>query len=459
MGQIDAVVSEELFKAKIPNASISIIQGNEVKYLSYPDGGSGFAVDEYTLYQIGSVSKSFTGLGILLLEDNDLLSLDDPVNKYLPWFTVSHNRKAVSSDVLTIADCLYQTSGFTNDEARYPSAKHGMSLEDSVRQINKCELAFYPHERFSYANANYRILGLIIETISGQNYDNFMTERILLPLGLENTYTSPLKAQNTGKVTEGSRLSFLRAWPYDVPADDGNVPSGYIYSNAKDMSRWLQIHLGVIEISEQFHRIIEKSHQPDPQSIIDDTTRYTAGWYANAKTGAIYHSGGTPNYSANVEIRPAANSAVCVLTNMNASANTNHIAANILDVLEGKPASAYQTDIWYIFDMVFSLITAASIIGFIIYTFVILRIIRQTRKGKCIKKDFTRKDLKCFIFPSILALFSVLIAVIPPLIFGSPWTTIRKWSPVSLSLGIASLIAFSICAFFFSFVVANYKKE
>jgi hypothetical protein len=228
-------------QSKILNASISIIQGNEVKYLSYPDGEGGFAVDEYTLYQIGSVSKSFTGLGILLLEDNDLLSLDDLVNKYLPWFTVSYDGKAVSSDELTIADCLYQTSGFTNNEAKYLSAKEGMSLEDSVRQINKSELAFYPHSRFSYANANYRILGLIIETVS-----------------------------------------------------------------------------------EQFYRIIEKSHQPDPQSIIDDTTRYAAGWYANAKTGAIYHSGGTPNYSANVEIRSAVNSAVCVLTNMNASANINY---------------------------------------------------------------------------------------------------------------------------------------
>jgi len=143
-GQIDLIVQEELAKAKIPNSTVAIIQGENVEYLSYPDAAadSEQMLDMYALFQIGSVSKAYTGLGILLLEDDGLLSLEDPVSKYLPWFTVSYEGKTVPSDVLTIADLIYHTSGFTNSESKYPNAIIGISLEESVRQINESELAF-----------------------------------------------------------------------------------------------------------------------------------------------------------------------------------------------------------------------------------------------------------------------------------------------------------------------------
>lgn len=463
--QIDRVVSNEISKASIPNAAIAIIRGDEVEYLSYSNSDGEPAVDKHTLFQIGSVSKAYTGLGVLLLEDEGLLSLDDPISKYLPWFTVSYDGKTVPADDLTVANALYQTSGFTNSEGRYPTASYGMSIEENLRQISGSELVFYPSSQYAYANTNYRILGLIIEVVSGQSYDSFMTEHILLPLGLNNTYTSPQNALDTGNTTGGNRISFFRTWAYDHPAAVGNVPQGYIYSNTQDMSRWLQIQMGIIEVPEQFQRIIEKSHQPNPGSVINDSTRYASGWFVDEKTGEINHSGGTPNYSSYVAICPQSNIAVCVLSDISATSNTNRIANNILNILQGKSTEAYRADVWVAFDKVFSVVTILCIIGVVLCVFFAVRIKRQIRDGRREKIKLTRKSLPHFVFPSILTLCVISFVIIFSIIFENSWdipmvwtTLVPVWAPPSLISGAVSLVVLSVCMYYTSFFAATSKK-
>ena len=151
--QIDNVVLDELERARIPNAAIAIIQGEEIQYIFYPSEAD---VDKYTLFQIGSTSKAFTALGILLLEDEGLLSLDDPVSQHIPWFTVLNSGEEVSGE-LTIANLLYHTSGFTRNN--FPRASAGASLEEAVRMVNGTELAFSPSQKFTYSNPSYSFLG------------------------------------------------------------------------------------------------------------------------------------------------------------------------------------------------------------------------------------------------------------------------------------------------------------
>lgn len=456
--KIDRAILDELSKANIPNAAIAIIRGDEIEYVFYPKDGDESPDEMHTLFQIGSVSKAYTGLGILLLEDKGLLSLDDPVSKYLPWFTVSYEGKSVPPEEFTIANALYQTSGFTNSNAKYPSASNGMSIEESVRQCSGIDLTFYPSQQYAYANTNFRILGLIIETISGQSYDAFMTQNILLPLGLDSTYTSPQNAQNTGKVVEGKRLSFLQTWTYDVPVVEGNVPAGYIYSNIQDMSRWLQIHMGAIEVPEQLQRIIEKSHQPNPGSVVDNQTHYAAGWFIHDETGEIYHSGGTPNYSANVAIRPQSRVAVCVLTNMNASSNTNNIAANILNILEGKSVKAYQADVWVVFDLVFSVVTILCVFATAVLIFITVRLKRQNRNGQRENSKPKRKSALYFIAPSVTTVLVILFAIILPITFNDSWMGLLVWAPPSLFAGMVSLLVLSACAFNLAYSTSNSKR-
>lgn len=92
-------------------------------------------------------------------------------------------------------------------------------------------------------------------------------------MGYQNTYAAPALAAKTGLVMRGCRLAFLHTYPYVMLVKITSVPTGYIISSSQDMSRWLQIQLGMIEISPQMTRIINKSHRPEERHLVDENTR------------------------------------------------------------------------------------------------------------------------------------------------------------------------------------------
>jgi len=205
-------ILSELRRANIPNAAIAVIQNGETTYI-FKDS------THDTLFQIGSVAKSFTGFGVLLLEDMGLISVSDPINQHLPWFEVHYNGSPVPHQDITIYNLLHHTSGFTSDERRFPPSFSGITADGFKEQLIGVELAFYPSTNFVYGNASYVILGLLIEAVSGQSYDEFMTQYVLRPLGLYNIFTDIQRAHETGRIIGGNRLGFSRIRPQNLSAD------------------------------------------------------------------------------------------------------------------------------------------------------------------------------------------------------------------------------------------------
>lgn len=452
--KVDDMVQEVMKKAKIPDISIAVIQGEEIQFLSY---GSN-AVNEDSLFQIGSITKAFTALGILLLEEEGKLSINDPVSKYIPWYEVKYESKAVDPEQLTIANLIYQTSGFTNDELKYPSAVPGITLEENVRNICGNELTFYPSDQYAYSNVNYNTLGLLIEIVSGQSYEAFMTEHILHPLGLDHTYVNAKEALETDNIVKGSRLSFLRTKDYELPIAEGTIPAGYMISSTADLGRWLQIQMGQIEVSDQFRRIIEKSHIADRENEVGDGSHYAGGWFVDAQ-GNIYHSGGTANYSGKVSMRSDQNNAVVVLTNMNASANTNDIADNILNIIEGKPSTVYQADIWYIFDTIFTVLTFGGSLLILFFVICLFRDFRQVKSARRIKTKMDKRKIVLIVIPVLFVLLSIVFIVMIPIIFGSSWGNLSVWAPASIFWGTGIFTVMSILFLMHSIVVSKYRNE
>lgn len=441
--QIDNMINEQMRRSKIPQISVAVLSGDDVSYYSFSDNTSENIVDQDSLFQIGSVSKAFTGLGILLLEEEGYLSISDPVSKYIPWFSVNYNDTEVNPNDLTIANLLYQNSGFTNDEAIYPRATPDMTLEQNIQQTSGCELEFYPSDRYSYANTNYYLLGYIIQVVSGQTYEDFMHDNIFTPLGLNHTYASPEYISDNEYLVQGSRLSFFSSHPYTVPISQGNVPAGYIITNASDLSRWMQFQMGTIETPKPFKTIIDKSHQINPSSIVNDHTQYATGWFVDEAENRIYHSGGTVNFSANVEFRPNEDIGVCVLTNMNASVNTDTIAKNVLDILEGKKPVPYKNDIWMIFDNIFSTVTLVGGVGIISITILLFVSIRQINNGQRKRKHVKKLAIK-LILPMLFVVVSIINLIILPNIFGANWESMLLWGPISILTGSITLLLISI---------------
>ena len=157
-----------------------------------------------TIFQIMSMTKPVTAIGIMMLAEQGKLALRDPVEQYLPEFhglrvgtTIGPDagHLSVPNHAITIRDLLTHTAGIQDYPG--PPAIHdypqtmSVPLDEVVRQLAKQPLLFQPGTQWSYSSPGIEILGRIIEVCSGQTYVDFITEHVLRPLGMKDSFFYP----------------------------------------------------------------------------------------------------------------------------------------------------------------------------------------------------------------------------------------------------------------------------
>lgn len=414
----------------VPGISISILANNVVLFFSsgYADREKGLPASENTLYELASVSKAFTGMGILLMEEQGLLSMSDPIQKYLPWFTLKYQGKHVDMQSITLNNFLHHTSGLTNGShsQNIPQGNTPDMLQKTVEMLVDSELSFYPGEQYNYGTVNYDVLGLVIEIVSGQSYEDFMREQVFQPLGLHQTYVYKEDAQATGQLAQGYRSSFFMTTPYNAPDFSGNKPAGYIISSTKDMARWMGIQMGIVQdIPEIFHTVIEKSHQADMSVPAVNEMYYAAGWSVNANQTIIEHPGGNPNFGTEVVILPNERIAICLLTN---GANINRsMVLKIKDILDGNLTQSYRISGTQLLDIILSSTTI------ILCLLAVLFFLLGLRKRKTNERQPMTKR-------RIIVTAILLVATIVQFIMccALDWSTILVWRTYSVLTALIS---------------------
>jgi CubicO group peptidase (beta-lactamase class C family) len=188
-----------------------------------------------TLFNIGSISKQFTAMGIVLLEEQNKLSFDDNIRKYIPELPNF-------SEIITIRHLLHHTSGLRDLHGLLGLAgwrSGDLETNDDVYKIikNQKELNFKPNEEFLYSNTGYILLAKIIENISQLKFDQWMKQNIFQPLGMKNTYveTSLDNIVRNNATSYYLRKEFKRALEYW-----GYYGSGNMHSTIEDVNIWLQ---------------------------------------------------------------------------------------------------------------------------------------------------------------------------------------------------------------------------
>jgi len=392
---ISGYMDEFRRETKCNSVSVAVLEGDSVK--TYGDGSG--------LYQIGSMTKAFTGLAVQKLVSEGKVRTDAKVEEYIPGFKAFCGAQPQE---ITVEHLLTQTSGFTNNEKDYPPAGIGQSLQDWADKISGRELKTRPGEKYAYSNVNYNLLGAVIERVSGKTYKEYMEKEILTPLGLNHTY---VVVDPVEKVIKGSRLGYRHAFTYEIPVAEGRIPAGYFYSNAEDMAQWLKIWTGVAEIPEEFKAIVaavkEKLKEPGD---------YHSGWEVT-KDGDIGHSGGTPNYSSRMVFSKTRKTGVVVLTNLNVAASTDSLCNGIFALLNGGDKAPIAKDVWTVFDIMFTAVSAAAVL---VAAFAI-----RTRKRKAL-----------LITGIFLLAIATAVCVVTPLVFGAGLIEImRVWAPYSFTGG------------------------
>ncbi|MFH1196330.1 MAG: serine hydrolase domain-containing protein [bacterium] len=263
------------------SGSILIAKGGQILISK----GYGIANREYdikcaaeTKYRLASCSKQFTSMAIMMLEEKGLLSTQDTLSKFIPDYP--------NGNKITIHHLLTHTSGVINYSSlpdHYETWTKSHTIQQVIDRFKNKPLNFEPGEKFEYSNSGYVLLALIIEKVSGKPYEEFLTENIFKPLGMNDTgidtHTKIIKDRAIGHYNSGDGIT--QADYLYVQYTNG---AGSIYSTVNDMYKWDKALYTDKLISR---KSIEKMFTP-----YKDT--YAYGWFVRDAFGKklIEHRGG-----------------------------------------------------------------------------------------------------------------------------------------------------------------------
>ena len=467
---LDVLADTALKKSKTPGMAVAIVTPDEVvlRGYGYADREEGAAVDPDTLFELGSMSKAFTGPAILLLEQEGKLNLSDDIRTYLPWLAMryqgTYRGEEINGEVpLTISNFLYQTSGVPFETiGDIPPGGSDAMLEETVRTLVGVELDFYPGTRFQYATINYDVLGLVIQTVSGMRYEEFITKRILKPLGLMDTYVGRQAVAAAGqgdRMASGYKVQYLSSGEYDAPEYRGNTPAGYVISSARDMARWMQIQMGLADIPDAYRELVERSHVGDSTVASSGDFYYAAGWSVHIRGESLSHSGSNPNFSSSLEIDRDKRLGICVLSNQNGSA-AGYVSANLLHYVYGEKEDKYTAHEYDWLDGVFTLVCiGAALLGALYFVLSVKAIVDIARKKRAKEPLRKARVAGLALAVPIVIFYGFCLYYLPNILLSRvPWHAVTVWGSTSIPLGCIIAFAAGVIFFFYVLLTFHYPK-
>jgi CubicO group peptidase (beta-lactamase class C family) len=246
LDRVDAFVEGEIADAGIPGLAIAIVAGGEVVHVrgfGVADG-AGRPVTPDTPFQLASLSKAFTATAVMQLVSDGAIDLDAPVTTYLPWFRVGEGE---SSAGITIRRLLNHTSGIPSNASAVVPIDDGDdpdALERRIRGLAQATLSTPPGDRYAYGNPGYEVLGLVIQAVSGEPYDEYIGHHIFEPLRMTHSHVLAADAFADGASEGFYRWYGLVTAPWRTPYPRATGPAGVTFSSARDMAEWALFQLG-----------------------------------------------------------------------------------------------------------------------------------------------------------------------------------------------------------------------
>ncbi|MBJ8053001.1 serine hydrolase [Bacillus cereus] len=346
MTSLQTTVEKMMKDLKVPGTAVAVIKDGEViisEGFGYRNIETKEPVTPSTLFAIGSSTKAFGTLSLSLLSQQKKFDWDTPVQSYIPNFSLS---ELLASSQATGRDLASHRTGVSRHDALWYSSS--LTRKDIVEKIKHLSLDAPFRTAFLYNNLMYATISYIVENITNQTWEQYVTEHILEPLNMDQTNFSVTDSQNTDN----------HALPYIE--NDGEIKeipfrnidtvgaAGCINSTIEDMANWVLLHLNEGKFGD--HELISPEllqQMSTPHNSIPDQpalslpesplNSYGLGWFISAYRGykMIHHGGNIDGFSAFVSFMPKENIGLVILTNAGGTLLPIYLANQIYDELLG----------------------------------------------------------------------------------------------------------------------------
>jgi CubicO group peptidase (beta-lactamase class C family) len=325
LGEFRKLHGSEMRRSGIAGSSFYLVRDGRVAaadHLGEQDAEAHVPVDSQTIYHWASITKTMTGIAIMQLRDRGLLTLDDPIIRFVPELAAVHNPFG-DTGAITLRQLMSHSAGFRG--GTWPWREHEWqpfepkSWAQLEAMLPYTEVQFKPGTRFSYSNPGIVYLGQVIERLSGEDFEVYVDKNILRPLGMHDSYfdrTPPHLLRHRSHsyyIRDGKRV----AAPFDV--DTGiTVSNGGLNAPMPDMAKYVAFLLGDPKRGGDYDLVLKRSSLEEmwrpqisagadfTQGRMAETTRSGLSFFVDRSRGVRFvgHNGDQNGFRAYLSLCP-----------------------------------------------------------------------------------------------------------------------------------------------------------
>jgi CubicO group peptidase (beta-lactamase class C family) len=286
--KIDALIHAQVTEGKTPGIAVAIAKDGQTIYEKADGVRDIFSKAPMlitTPQAIGSITKQFTAVAILLLQQEKKLSIDDKLSKFVPEY--------VDADKVTLRQMLNMVSGISdNDPAIYGDhLAQAITRKEMFSNLNKLQLMWQPGTHMVYTNTNYNLLGVVVERVSGQSYLAFLREHIFSPLGMSSTSTVDQAPPDMATGYHHDKPG----QPYETRAElhpNFSFGTGNLMSTTQDLLKWDAGLLGQKVLDEvSLHTMFSVPGDGKINSVLETDKRFPVMLHVNDGKPTVYAMG------------------------------------------------------------------------------------------------------------------------------------------------------------------------
>lgn len=348
---LDAYIESARAAWSVPGIGLAIVRNDSLIYArgyGVRELGKPEPVTAQTVFAIGSSSKAFTAASIAMLVDEKKVSLDASPATYIPGFQLYDS---YATRELSVRDLLSHRSGLARGELSWYGSPN--DRDEIVRRVRYLKPSWSFRSQFGYQNLMYITAGQVVAKVSGKSWDDFVRDRIFVPLGMSSSSTTirNLSAQPDVAQPHAEVQGVVRAIPWRNIDNAG--PAGSINAPVADMAQWVRLQLArgrfggkelisarMMDEMQQAHTVIRTDSAARAANPESHLQAYGLGWFLQDYRGrlAVHHGGNIDGFSALVAMLPEERFGIVLLTNMNGSPLPTALMQRIFDLqLKASP--------------------------------------------------------------------------------------------------------------------------